>query len=181
MHKAKSGILSVFGALLLLAASSALAVGRVYDRDYTQTKQLSADIKTHEGVMTVELFFKEAPNTVANFVHLADSGFYDGLVFHRIIQGFMAQGGDPAGDGTGGPGWTIDNESNQLSHEAGTLSMANAGMDTGGSQFFLCHMPQQHLNGRHTVFGKITSGFDVLTRLEKGDPILSVKVTEVKK
>ncbi len=154
--------------------------GREFNRDYQGLKQMFAEIKTHEGTMKLELFFKEAPNTVANFAHLADSGFYNNLSFHRIIQGFMTQGGDPKGDGTGGPGWTIENESNELKHVAGVLSMANAGMNTGGSQFFITHMTQPHLDGNHTIFGKIVSGFDVLSRLERGDPILSVKITEVK-
>ncbi len=92
----------------------------------------------------------------------------------------MAQGGDPNGDGTGGPGWKLDDERNNLKHEAGSVSMANAGPNTGGSQFFICHMPQTHLDGRHTIFGKLVSGFDVLTRLERGDPIQELKITEVK-
>jgi peptidyl-prolyl cis-trans isomerase B (cyclophilin B) len=170
-----------FLALLTLGlVSQAAAQGRDYKRDYTGVKQIFAEIKTHEGTMKLELYFKQAPNTVANFVHLADSGFYNGLTFHRIIEGFMAQGGDPNGDGTGGPNWKIDDEKNDLKHEAGTLSMANAGPNTAGSQFFICHMPQPHLDGRHTIFGKLVSGFDVLTRLERGDPMLSVKITEVK-
>lgn len=168
--------------MVLLSLSLAPAqIGRQFKRDYSQTKQMFVEIKTHEGTMKAELFFKEAPNTVANFAHLADSGFYNGLVFHRIIEGFMAQGGDPNGDGTGGPGWKIDDEASpKLKHETGTLSMANSGPNTGGSQFFICHMPQTHLDGRHTIFGKLVSGFDVLTRLERGDPMLEVKVTEVK-
>lgn len=168
--------------MVLLSLSLAPAqIGRQFKRDYSQTKQMFVEIKTHEGIMKAELFFKEAPNTVANFAHLADSGFYNGLIFHRIIEGFMAQGGDPNGDGTGGPGWKIDDEvSPKLKHEAGTLSMANSGPNTGGSQFFICHMPQTHLDGRHAIFGKLVSGFDVLTRLERGDPMLEVKITEVK-
>jgi peptidyl-prolyl cis-trans isomerase B (cyclophilin B) len=167
--------------LVLLALSFASAQsGRQYNRDYANTKQIFAEIKTHEGVIKVELYFKEAPNTVANFLHLVDSGFYKGLPFHRIIEGFMAQGGDPKGDGTGGPNWKIDNEANNLKHEAGSLSMANAGPNTAGSQFFICHMPQSHLDGRHTIFGKVVSGFDVVTRLERGDPMLDITVTEVK-
>ncbi len=154
--------------------------GRVFKRDFSQDKQIFAEIKTHEGTMKLELFFKKAPNTVANFMHLVDSGFYAKTSFHRIIEGFMAQGGDPNGDGTGGPGYTIDDERNDLKHEAGTLSMANAGPNTAGSQFFICHMPQAHLDGRHTIFGKLISGFDVVTRLERGDPILEIKITEVK-
>ncbi len=155
---------------------------RLFHRDYSHTKQIFAEITTSEGTMKFELFFKDAPNTVANFIHLADTGFYNGLTFHRVIQGFVVQGGDPNGDGTGGPGYTIPDElSSTLTHEAGTLSMANAGPNSGGSQFFICEMPQKFLNGKNTIFGKLISGFDVLTRIEKGDPILSVKITEVKK
>ncbi len=167
---------------LLVATGASASEGgtRTYDRDYKGVKQMFAEIKTHEGSMKFELYFKQSPNTVANFAHLADSGFYNGLVFHRIIQGFMAQGGDPAGDGTGGPGWTIKDEPNELKHVAGVLSMANAGANTGGSQFFITHLTQPHLDGNHTVFGKIVEGFDVVSRLERGDPILAVKITEVK-
>ncbi len=168
--------------VLLPILSLAQGKGRVFNRDYSHTQQVLAEISTSEGTMKFELYFKQAPNTVANFMHLADSGFYKGLTFHRVIQGFMAQGGDPAGDGTGGPGYTIPDELDPvLKHEVGTLSMANAGPGTGGSQFFVCHMPQPQLNGRHAIFGKMLSGFDVLTRIEKGDPILDVKITEVKK
>jgi peptidyl-prolyl cis-trans isomerase B (cyclophilin B) len=155
---------------------------RKFKVDYSKTEKIVAEIKVHEGVMKFELNFKDAPNTVANFKHLADSGYYKGTSFHRVIQGFMAQGGDPKGDGTGGPGYTIADEiNNKLKHETGTLSMANAGANTGGSQFFICHTPQPHLDGRHAIFGKMISGYDVLTRIEKGDPILDLKVTEIKK
>jgi len=167
--------------LLCLAAFSQ-PKKREFNRDYSKTQQIFATITTSEGEMKLELYFDKSPQTVANFIHLADSGFYKGLAFHRVIQGFMAQGGDPNGDGTGGPGYTIADElSNGLKHETGTLSMANAGPGTAGSQFFICHMPQPHLNGRHTIFGKLVSGFDVLSRIEKGDPILDIKITEVKK
>ena len=155
---------------------------RVYKRDYSKTDKIYAEIKTHEGTMKFELLFKQAPNTVANFIHLSDSGFYKGTTFHRVIQGFMIQGGDPKGDGTGGPSWSIADEiAPGLKHETGTLSMANAGPGTGGSQFFICHAPQPHLDGRHAIFGKMVSGYDVVTRIEKGDPILGIKITEVKK
>ena len=155
---------------------------RKFDRDYSKTEKIVAEVSTSEGVMRFDLFFKQAPGTVANFIHLADSGFYKGKIFHRIIQGFMTQGGDPVGDGTGGPGYVIADEiSPAMKHEAGTLSMANAGPNTAGSQFFICHMPQPHLDGRHAIFGKILSGFDVATRIEKGDPILDVKILETKK
>jgi peptidyl-prolyl cis-trans isomerase B (cyclophilin B) len=170
---------------LLIAPLAVSAQGgpqRVYKRDFSKTEKVLAEIKTPEGTMKFELFFKQAPNTVANFMNLADSGFYKGTTFHRVIQGFMIQGGDPKGDGTGGPGWTIADELNpSLKHETGTLSMANAGPGTGGAQFFVCHAPQSHLDGRHAVFGKMLSGYDVVTRVEKGDPILSVKITEIKK
>jgi peptidyl-prolyl cis-trans isomerase B (cyclophilin B) len=158
----------------------AQSIGRQFNRDFSKTKQILVEIKTHEGVMKLELYPQKAPNTVASFMHLADSGLYKGVVFHRIIEGFMAQTGDPNGDGTGGPGYTIDDERNDLKHEAGSLSMANAGPNTAGSQFFICHMPQSHLDGRHTIFGKLLTGFDVLTRLERGDPILELKITEIK-
>ena len=172
---------SFIPAILLMGAMSfGQSVGRQYKRDYSQTKQIFAEIITHEGPIKLELYFKKSPNTVANFLHLADSGFYKGLTFHRIIEGFMAQAGDPNGDGTGGPGWNIEEERNDLKHEAGSLAMANAGPNTGGSQFFICHMPQPHLDGRHTIFGKLVSGFDAVARLERGDPILDLKITEVK-
>lgn len=155
---------------------------RDFKRDFSKTEKVVAEIRTHEGVMTFELLFRSAPNTVANFMHLADEGFYGKTTFHRVIQGFMIQGGDPKGDGTGGPGYVIADEIDEkLKHETGTLSMANAGPNTGGSQFFICHGPQPHLDGRHTIFGKMISGYDVLARVEKGDPILEVKVTETKK
>jgi peptidyl-prolyl cis-trans isomerase B (cyclophilin B) len=157
-------------------------VGRVFKKDYSNTQKIVAEIRVHEGTMRFELFFRQAPNTVANFMHLVDSGYYKGTSFHRVIQGFMAQGGDPKGDGTGGPGYVIADEIDEsLKHLTGTLSMANAGANTGGSQFFITHVPQPHLDGRHTVFGKIIAGHSVVTRIEKGDPILEIKVTETKK
>ena len=181
MKKSFSLRLSLLPLLGLLLISPALAEkGRQFNRDYSHTKQMFVEITTHEGTMKLELYFKEAPNTVANFAHLVDSGFYKGLTFHRIIEGFMAQAGDPNGDGTGGPGYTIPDERNNLKHEAGTLSMANAGPNTAGSQFFICHVQQPQLDNRHTVFGKLVSGFDVLTRLERGDPILDAKIIEIK-
>jgi cyclophilin family peptidyl-prolyl cis-trans isomerase len=125
-------------------------------------------IATSEGDVVVELFENEAPNTVANFVSLVDKGYYDGTPFHRVIGGFMAQGGDPTGTGTGGPGYTIECECAKpeaRKHFLGSLSMAHAGRNTGGSQFFLTFRPTEHLDGRHTVFGRVIEGFDVLPRL----------------
>ncbi|MDQ0158528.1 peptidylprolyl isomerase [Alkalibacillus salilacus] len=125
-----------------------------------------------------ELYPDGAPNTVDNFVKLAKDGFYDGLTFHRVIPGFVIQGGCPNGTGTGGPGYTIkcETEDNPYQHERGSLSMAHAGKDTGGSQFFICHDQQPHLDGRHTVFGKVTDGLDVVDRVRPGDVMQTVTI-----
>jgi cyclophilin family peptidyl-prolyl cis-trans isomerase len=133
-------------------------------------KSYTATMHTDRGDITIELFAKDAPNTVNNFVVLARDGFYDGVTFHRVIRGFMAQGGDPTGTGRGGPGYTFGDEKNDRKHVAGTLSMANAGPNTNGSQFFICLAPQSHLNGRHTVFGQVTGGLDVVLSLRERDP-----------
>jgi cyclophilin family peptidyl-prolyl cis-trans isomerase len=127
-------------------------------------------LTTSQGPIVIELFEDEAPNTVANFVSLVEKHFYDGLVFHRVIGGFMAQGGDPTGSGSGGPGHAIRCECGSdkaRNHFAGTLSMAHAGKDTGGSQFFLTFRPTEHLDGRHTVFGRVIEGMDVLPKLAR--------------
>lgn len=126
----------------------------------------------------LELFEKDAPNTVANFVKLAKEGFYDGLTFHRVIPGFVAQGGCPVGNGTGGPGYTIDCEINPNKHERGTLAMAHAGRNTGGSQFYICYEPQPHLDGQHTVFGKVIEGMEVVDEFRGHDRIKSVTIIE---
>ena len=120
--------------------------------------------------MIVELFAKDAPKTVNNFVYLAREGFYDNTTFHRVIPGFMAQGGDPTGTGSGGPGYTFEDEINNHKHATGVISMANSGANTNGSQFFITYAPQPHLNGKHTVFGKVIEGMDVLNRLTPRDP-----------
>ncbi len=134
-----------------------------------------------EGGKKVELdlFEKDAPKTVANFEKLANSGFYNGLPFHRVISGFMSQGGCPDGRGTGGPGYKIDCETkgNPNKHEPGSLSMAHAGPNTGGSQFFICHVATPHLNGVHTVFGKVTSGLSHVTSMRGGEKMVSVVVS----
>jgi len=134
-----------------------------------------AIMETEKGVITIDLFDLDAPNTVKNFVELAEKGFYDGLTFHRVIDDFVIQGGCPHGTGTGGPGYTIKCEINDNKHQAGTLSMAHAGKDTGGSQFFICHSPQPHLDGVHTTFGQ-TGNMDVVKSIRQGDKILSVKI-----
>lgn len=136
-----------------------------------------AIMETSKGTINLDLFEKDAPNTVANFVKLSKDGFYDGLDFHRVIPNFMVQGGCPEGTGTGGPGYKIKCEINDNKHQAGSLSMAHAGKDTGGSQFFICHAPQSHLDGVHTVFGK-TEDMDVVNKIEKGDTIESVKIED---
>ncbi|MEL6554986.1 MAG: peptidylprolyl isomerase [Cyanobacteria bacterium J06621_11] len=136
-----------------------------------------AIMETDKGTINLELFEQDAPNTVANFVKLAKDGFYDDLNFHRVIPNFMIQGGCPHGTGTGGPGYKIKCEINSNKHEAGSLSMAHAGKDTGGSQFFICHEAQAHLDGIHTVFGK-TEDMDVVNAIAKGDKIQSVKIEE---
>lgn len=145
----------------------------------------SATIETSRGTIIAELFDAEVPGTVANFEKLANSEFYDGTRFHRVIPRFMVQGGDPLSKdpnnprvGTGGPGYKIKCEThlNTHTHVAGTLSMAHAGKDTGGSQFFICHEPQRHLNGVHTVFGQVSDGMEVVNAIEQGDVITSIRV-----
>jgi peptidyl-prolyl cis-trans isomerase B (cyclophilin B) len=146
----------------------------------------TATIETSRGTIVAELFDEETPNTVENFSKLANAKFYDGLHFHRVISNFMIQGGCPfskdANDpraGTGGPGYKIkcETDRNVHKHVAGTLSMAHAGKDTGGSQFFICHSPQAHLDGKHTVFGQVTKGQDVVNQVRKGDEITSIRVS----
>jgi peptidyl-prolyl cis-trans isomerase B (cyclophilin B) len=143
-------------------------------------KTYAATVKTNRGDIEVDLFAAEAPKTVNNFVFLARDGFYDGLTFHRVIRDFVAQGGCPLGTGTGGPGYKFEDETrgNPHRHEAGSLSMANAGPNTNGSQFFICHKPQPHLDGKHTVFGKVRKGMDVVLRLEQGDLIDKILIGE---
>lgn len=144
-----------------------------------------AVIDTAQGVIELDLFSDEVPGTVANFEKLAKEGFYDGTTFHRVIPNFMIQGGDPYSKtgkgrvGTGGPGYTIKCEThlNKHRHVAGTLSMAHAGKDTGGSQFFICHSPQGHLDGVHTVFGQVTKGMDIVNKIKQNDKINSIKVS----
>ncbi|MCL4300759.1 MAG: peptidylprolyl isomerase [Anaerolineae bacterium] len=144
-------------------------------------KKYQATIKTNKGDIQLELFAKDTPKTVNNFVFLARDKFYDGLTFHRVIPNFMAQGGDPNGDGRGGPGYRFEDETRgnpRQKHETGSLSMANAGPNTNGSQFFICHGPQPHLDGKHTVFGQVTKGQDVVNSLKNGDVMNEVVITE---
>jgi len=144
------------------------------------TQSYSCAIETVRGTIEIALFASEAPKTVNNFVFLAREGFYDGVTFHRVIDNFMIQGGDPTGSGSGGPGYRFADEfaGNPHKHETGSLSMANAGPGTNGSQFFICHAPQPHLNGRHTVFGKVTAGQNVVDAIVQGDVMLKVTIGE---
>lgn len=141
-----------------------------------------AIITTEKGVMKVELYEKDAPNTVKNFCDLAQKGFYNGLTFHRVIPDFVVQGGCPDGTGAGGPGYSIDCEldgDNQY-HDRGVLSMAHAGRNTGGSQFFICHSRRNtaHLDRRHTCFGKVVEGLDVIDDIRQGDKMITIEVIE---
>ena len=135
-------------------------------------------METDKGTMKIELFEQDAPGTVENFITLIEKGFYDGLTFHRVIDDFMIQGGCPRGTGTGGPGYTIKCEINPNKHLRGSLSMAHAGKDTGGSQFFICHSPQPHLDGVHTVFGRVIEGLDVVDAIRKSDKMKKVTVVK---
>ena len=138
---------------------------------------LFATFDTDRGPIKVELFADKAPLTVANFVNLAKRGFYDGLSFHRVIADFMIQGGCPEGSGRGGPGYRFEDETNNgVRHERGVLSMANAGPNTNGSQFFITHVPTPWLDGKHTVFGKVTEGLDVVDAVKQGDLITKVTI-----
>jgi len=146
------------------------------------TKTYRVTMETNKGVIELELYPQHAPLTVNNFVFLANQGFYDGVVFHRVIKDFVIQGGDPTGTGTGGPGYRFRDETmgNPLTHERGVISMANAGPNTNGSQFFIVYAPQPHLNGKHTVFGRVTSGMDeVCDKIVQGDRMIKVTATAV--
>jgi peptidyl-prolyl cis-trans isomerase B (cyclophilin B) len=142
-------------------------------------KDYAVSIETNRGTIELTLHPQHAPQTVNNFVFLAEQGFYDGVKFHRVIADFMIQTGDPTGTGRGGPGYRFADEckGNPLKHERGVISMANAGPNTNGSQFFITHVPTPHLNGKHTVFGKVTKGLDVVDSIRQGDTIVGVKVT----
>ncbi|MDR2911094.1 MAG: peptidylprolyl isomerase [Bacteroidales bacterium] len=142
-----------------------------------------AEIHTVEGVMKVKLFEEDAPCTVANFVKLSKEGFYDGLIFHRVIPNFVIQGGCPDGTGAGGPGYSIKCEldGNNQYHDRGVLSMAHAGRDTGGSQFFICHNREntKHLDRYHSCFGKVYEGLEVIDKIKQGDKIEKIAITEI--
>ncbi len=137
-------------------------------------------METNRGAIGIDLYSEHAPKTVNNFIFLAQEGFYDGVAFHRVIDGFVVQGGDPTGTGRGGPGYRFEDETegNPLRHDAHVLSMANAGPNTNGSQFFITLGSQPHLDGKHTVFGKVVEGDDVVDSIRKGDRMERVQVVE---
>jgi len=157
---------------------------KVYDYSKEELAKFQyAVITTEHGTMNAKLYAEETPNTVANFAYLCNEGFYNGLNFHRVIPGFVAQGGCPEGTGMGGPGWAIECEAEQTSkHAKGALSMAHAGPNTGGSQFFICYDALPHLDGLHTVFGAIDPSDDdsmkVLDSIEQNDTIVSIEIKE---
>ena len=145
------------------------------------SKQYTATIETEKGDLVLELFASDVPMTVNNFVFLARDGFYDGLTFHRVVREpspFVVQGGCPIGDGTGNPGYQFDDEITEHTHITGALSMANSGPNTNGCQFFITYAPQHHLDGKHSVFGQLIGGMDVLERIEQGDVIIRVTIDE---
>jgi peptidyl-prolyl cis-trans isomerase B (cyclophilin B) len=148
--------------------------------DIDTTKNYKASIETNRGTIELELYPQHAPQTVNNFVFLARQGYYDGVKFHRVIDDFMIQTGDPTGTGRGGPGYQFGDEckGNPLKHERKVISMANAGPNTNGSQFFITHIATPHLNGKHTVFGKVTQGADVVDAIEQGDEMKKVTVSD---
>lgn len=164
--------------LIGLAVVIAIAVVVVVITKMPEELKTYATIETEKGNLVLELFASDVPMTVNNFVTLAREGFYDGLTFHRVVPGFVVQGGDPNGDGTGGPGYQFDDEFTEHTHVAGALSMANSGPNTNGSQFFITYTPQHHLDGHHSVFGQLIEGMDVLERIEQGDVMIRVTIEE---
>ena len=143
-------------------------------------KTYKCTLATSRGTIEVDLSAEHAPKTVNNFVFLAREGFYDGISFHRVIPDFMIQGGDPTGTGSGGPGYRFEDEvaNNPLGHETGSLSMANAGPNTNGSQFFITHVATPHLDGKHSVFGRVTEGQDIVDAIAQGDTMEEVTVAD---
>jgi len=174
------GLFRIAGIILVLAVllSASCAGGEPKPKTYSApppmtidtSKQYIATIETEKGNIVLELFASDVPVTVNNFVFLVREGFYDGTTFHRVIPGFMAQGGDPTGTGTGTPGYSFADEFTEHTHVAGALSMANSGPNTNGCQFFITYTPQHHLDGKHSVFGQLIEGRDVLEKLTPRDP-----------
>jgi peptidyl-prolyl cis-trans isomerase B (cyclophilin B) len=177
-----AGIILVIPMLLLAACSNEAPKRKFYSGPPPMVidpgKQYTATIVTEKGNLQLELFASDVPVTVNNFVFLARDGFYDGTTFHRVISDFMAQGGDPTGTGTGNPGYRFADEFSEHTHVAGALSMANSGPNTNGCQFFITYTPQHHLDGKHSVFGQLIEGMDVLKKLGNGDTIITMRIEE---
>ena len=175
-----AGITLALGVLLSASCSGATPKPKTYSVPPPITidtsKQYIATIEMEKGNLVLELFAKDVPVTVNNFVFLAGEGFYDSTTFHRVIPDFMAQGGDPTGTGT--PGYSFADEFTEHTHVAGALSMANSGPNTNGCQFFITYAPQHHLDGRHSVFGQLVEGMDVLEKIEQGDTIIRITIEE---
>jgi len=184
LSRVAGGILLVL--VVLLPMSCAEQVPESKPKTYSEPppmtidtgKQYTATIETEKGDLVLELFASDVPLTVNNFVFLAREGFYDGTTFHRVIADFMIQGGDPTGTGSGNPGYSFADEFTEHTHVAGALSMANSGSDTNGSQFFITHSPQPHLDGHHSVFGQLIEGMDVLKKIEQGDTVIRITIEE---
>lgn len=170
-------LMAIFSASCGGAAPSSKTYSALPPMTIDTSKQYTATIKTEKGNLVLELFASDVPGTVNNFVFLAREGFYDGSTFHRVIPGFMAQGGDPTGTGAGTPGYSFADEFTGHTHVAGALSMANRGSDTNGCQFFITYTPQHGLDGKHTVFGQLIQGKDVLEKLTPRDPSQNPKFT----
>ena len=177
-----AGITLVLVALLLASCAGAAPKPKTYSAPPPMTidisKQYTATIETEKGNLVLELFASDVPVTVNNFVFLAGEEFYNGTTFHRVIPGFMAQGGDPTGTGTGTPGYRFADEFTEHTHVAGALSMANSGPNTNGSQFFITYTPQHPLDGKHSVFGQLIEGMDVLKKIKQGDAIIRIIIEE---
>ena len=177
-----AGIILVLVTLLSVSCAGATPKHKTYSAPPPMTidtsKQYTATIETGKGNLVLELFASDVPLTVNNFVFLASEGFYDGTTFHRVIPGFVAQGGDPTGSGTGTPGYAFADEFTEHTHVAGALSMANSGPNTNGCQFFITYTPQHHLDGKHSVFGQLIEGMDVLEKIEQGDTIIRITIEE---
>ncbi len=181
-----AGIVFILGALLSVSCGGQAPEPAPKPKTYSApppmlidtSKQYIAIIETEKGNLVLELFAKDVPVTVNNFVFLAGEGFYDGTTFHRVIPDFMAQGGDPTSTGGGNPGYFFDDEFTEHTHVAGALSMANSGANTNGCQFFITYAPQPHLDGKHSVFGQLIDGMDVLQEIRQGDAITRIVIEE---
>jgi peptidyl-prolyl cis-trans isomerase A (cyclophilin A) len=179
MKKAHIALLTIIIVIVIVGAGYVAMTGATTSKPAALAVQKNrhAIIETDKGEIEFELFEDKAPITTANFINLTNKGFYNGLTFHRVVRGFVIQGGDPNGDGTGGPGYTIPDEFHpNLTHTTGTVSMANAGPNTGGSQFFITEADTPWLDGKHSVFGRVIRDMDVVTSIQQGDVMKKVRI-----